>query len=122
MYEAKSSKTNKTDNKNEDGSNYASAKAMSNGNVDDDDSVANDIFKSESFAESLAQSLKERPARRNSGFVDVYVTGPFRNENSHDSHWSVVYGNISEAWMLKASFVGAYVRTILKLSKFKPED
>ena len=122
MYEAKSSKTNKTDNKNEDGSNYASAKAMSNGNVDDDDSDANDIFKSESFAESLTQSLKERPARRNSGFVDVYVTGPFRNENSRDSHWSVVYGNISEAWMLKASFVGAYVRTILKLSKFKPED
>ena len=50
------------------------------------------------------------------------MTGPFRNENSRDSHWSVVYGNISEAWMLKASFVGAYVRTILKLSKFKPED
>jgi hypothetical protein len=95
---------------------------MANRNSDGDENDTNDIFKSESVAESLTKNLKERPARTNSGFVDVYMTGPFRNENSKYSHWSVIYGNVNEAWMLKASFMGGYVRTILNLSNFKPED
>ncbi len=73
--------------------------------------------------QSLTKNLTERPAfRRNSGYVDVYVTGPFWNENTRYSHWSVVYGNLNDAWMMKASFMGGYVRTILNLCNFKPED
>ncbi len=121
-YDSKSTKITKTEKYNEDGFNGTSANSMANEYDDDDDSGAEDIFKSESFVQSLTQSLKERPAKRDSGFVDVYVIGPFRNEYSRESHWSVVYGNISEAWMLKANFVGAYVRTILKFSKFNPDD
>ncbi len=39
-------------------------------------------------------------------------------------HWSVVCGNLNNAWMLKASFVCAYVRTITILTSlhFKNDD
>jgi hypothetical protein len=37
-------------------------------------------------------------------------------------HWSVVYGNLNDAWMLKASFVYAYVRTILTSLHFKNDN
>ncbi len=120
--DSKSTKMKKHVKDSEDGFNGTSFNSMAKENGDDDNSGAEDIFKSESFAQSLTESLKERPTKRNSGLVDVYLTGPFRNEYSHESHWSVVYGNISEAWMLKSNFVGAYVRTILKLSKFNSED
>jgi hypothetical protein len=36
-----------------------------------------DIFKSDSFAESLTKNLKEGQPTRNSGCVDVYVSSPF---------------------------------------------
>ena len=129
-FEAPSSNLNQSNHRftkksdeSENDSKYASNQGVANCNSDDDENDNNDIFKSESFAQSLTKNLKERPAfRRNSGFVDVYVTGPFRNENTHYSHWSVVYGNLNEAWMMKASFMGGYVRTILNLCNFKLED
>jgi hypothetical protein len=39
-----------------------------------------DIFKSESFAESLSQNLKEGPPKMNSGLVNIYLSGLFCNE------------------------------------------
>ncbi len=36
-----------------------------------------DIFKSDSFAESLTKNLKEGQPKRNSGCVNVYVLSPF---------------------------------------------
>jgi hypothetical protein len=36
-----------------------------------------DIFKSESFAESLSQNLKEGPPKMISGLVNIYLSGPF---------------------------------------------
>jgi hypothetical protein len=81
-----------------------------------------DIFKSESFAESLSQNLKEGPPKMNSGIVDIYLSGPFCNENTGIMHWSVIYGNLSGAWMIKSSFMSGYVRTILTSLKFKNED
>ncbi len=71
-----------------------------------------DIFKSDSFAESLTKNLKEGQPKKNSGCVDVYVSSPFRNTTSGFMHWSVVYGNLNDAWMLKASFVCAKNKTI----------
>jgi hypothetical protein len=37
-------------------------------------------------------------------------------------HWSVIYGSLSGAWMIKSSFMSGYVRTILTSLKFKNED
>jgi hypothetical protein len=37
-------------------------------------------------------------------------------------HWSVMYGNLSGAWMIKSSFMSGYVRTILTSLKFKNGD
>jgi hypothetical protein len=81
-----------------------------------------DIFKSESFAESLSQNLKEGPPKMNSGLVDIYLSRPFCNENTGIMHWSVIYGNLSGALMIKFSFMSGYVRTILTSLKFKNED
>ncbi len=80
-----------------------------------------DIFKDESFQVSLTANIKAGPVKRNGG-VDLFLAGPFRNENTGFVHWSIIYGNINNAWMLKASFMSAYVKTILTSLKFKPED
>ncbi len=37
-------------------------------------------------------------------------------------HWSVVYGSLNDAWMLKASFLSAYVRTRLTSFHFKNDN
>jgi hypothetical protein len=81
-----------------------------------------DVFKSDSFADSLTKNLKEGQPKRNSGCVDVYISSPFRNTTSGFMHWSVVYGNLNNAWMLKASFLSAYVRTLLTSLHFKNDN
>jgi hypothetical protein len=58
----------------------------------------------------------------NSGLVDIYLSGPVCNENTGIMHWSVMYSNLSGAWMIKSSFMSGYVRTILTSLKFKNED
>lgn len=88
----------------------------------DDNDQNMDIFKAKSFTESLTQNLKAGPLKKNPRTLDIYLSGPFRNENSGIVHWSVVYGNLSDAWMLKASFMSAYIRTILTSLQFKSED
>jgi hypothetical protein len=65
-----------------------------------------DIFKDESFQVSLTANIKAGPVKRNGG-VDLFLAGPFRNENTGFVHWSIIYGNINNAWMLKASFMSA---------------
>ena len=80
-----------------------------------------DIFKDGSFQASLTANIKKGPVRRNGG-VDMYLAGPFRNENTGYVHWSVMYGNLHSVWWLKAGFMSAYVKTILTSLKFKPED
>jgi len=80
------------------------------------------IFKAKSFTETLTQNLKAGPLKKNAGTLNIYLSGPFHNENSGIMHWSVVYGNLSDAWMLKASFMSAYIRTILSSLQFKSED
>jgi hypothetical protein len=81
-----------------------------------------DIFKSDSFAESLTKNLKEGQPKKNSGCVNVYVSPLFRNITSGFVHWSVVYGSLNDAWVLKASLLSAYVRTILTSLHFKNDD
>jgi hypothetical protein len=88
----------------------------------DDKDLNMDIFKSDSFAESLTKNFKEGQPKSNSGSVDVCISSPFRNTTSGFVHWSVVYGNFNDAWMLKASFLSAYVRTVLTSLHCKNED
>jgi hypothetical protein len=80
-----------------------------------------DIFKGESFQASLKANIKAYPVKRNSG-VDMFVSGPFHNKKTGFVHWSVVYGNLNNAWMLKASFMSAYIKTVLTSLKVKPDD
>jgi hypothetical protein len=68
------------------------------------------------------KNLKEGPMKKNAGIVDISLSGPFCNENSGFTHWSIGYGNLNDAWMLKASFMSAYDRTILTSLQFKPKD
>ncbi len=46
-------------------------------NSTDDKDPNMDIFKSDSFAESLTKNLKEGQPKRNSGCVNVYILSPF---------------------------------------------
>jgi hypothetical protein len=63
----------------------------------DDNDQNMDIFKAKSFTESLTQNLKAGQLKKNAGTLDIYLSGPFRNENSGIVHWSVVYGNLNDA-------------------------
>jgi hypothetical protein len=102
---------------------YQKSQQNHTGNCSTDDKDLNmDIFKSDSFAESLTKNLKEGQPKSNSGSVDVFISSPFRNTTSGFVHWSVVYGNFNDAWMLKASFLSAYVRTVLTSLHFENED
>ncbi len=46
-------------------------------NSTDDKDPNMDIFKSDSFAESLTKNLKEGQPKKNSECVDVYISSPF---------------------------------------------
>ncbi len=81
-----------------------------------------DIFKSDSFATTLSQNLKQDSTKMNSGMVDMFLSGPFYNENTGIMHWSVIYGNLGGAWMIKSSFMRGYIRTILTSLNFESED
>jgi hypothetical protein len=43
----------------------------------DDKDLNMDIFKSDSFAESLTKNLKQGQPKSNSGSVDVFISSPF---------------------------------------------
>jgi hypothetical protein len=50
------------------------------------------------------------------------VSGPFRNQKTGLMHWSVIYGSLSAAWMIKSSFMGGYVRSVLTSLNFWNDD
>ena len=52
--------------------------------------------------------------------VDIFITGPFRNEKHGKSNWIVVYGDYGSAWMLKSQFIKGYIGTLL--TKVKKSD
>jgi hypothetical protein len=81
-----------------------------------------DIFKSDLFATTLSQNLKQDSPKMNSGMVDLFLSGQFYNESTGIMHWSVIYGNLGGAWMIKSSFMRGYIRTILTSLNFKSED
>ncbi len=76
-----------------------------------------DIFKSDIFLKSVSESLKE--ITKKSAIIDIYLSGPFRNQKTGLMHWSVIYGSLGAAWMMKSSFMGGYVRSVLTSLNFR---
>jgi hypothetical protein len=95
---------------------------LSNNNTSFGDNEAMlDIIKSDNFVKCVSKNTKEGGSQ-NAGVIDVYVSGPFCNKKSGFMHWSVIYGNLGEAGMLKTGFLKGYVKSVLLKLKFSNED
>lgn len=68
-------------------------------------SLNKDDLKTE-VAKSVRSSMK-------TDTVEIFITGPFRNENTGKSCWVAVFGDNGSAWTLKAQFVRGYISTLL---------
>jgi hypothetical protein len=56
-------------------------------------------------------------------YVDFYITGPFHNEKTGRSIWSIVLGDSGKSWALKDTFAQSYLQTLLlKREIIKPLD
>ncbi len=78
------------------------------------------FFKSNIFLKSVSENLKENTKK--SAIIDIYVSGPFCNQKTGLMHWSGMYGNLGAAWMIKSSFMGVYVRSVLTSLNFRNDD
>ena len=45
--------------------------------------------------------------------LQVYVTGPIRNNQTGKTHWVVVFGDSGLAWVLKGPFLTGYIEYLL---------
>jgi hypothetical protein len=79
-----------------------------------------DIFNSDIFLKSLPENLNKNTKK--SGIIDIYVLGPFHNKKTSFMHWSVMYGSLGAAWMIKSNFMGWYVRLVLASLNFRNDD
>jgi hypothetical protein len=93
--------------------------SSNNMHVEENDAML-DTFKSDIFLKSVPQNLKENTKK--SGIIDIYVSGLFRNQKTGLMHWSVIYGSLGAAWMIKSSFMGGYVRSVLTSLNFRNDD
>ncbi len=50
------------------------------------------------------------------------MSGPFHNQKTGLMHWSVIYGSLGAAWMIKSSFMGWYVRSVVTSLNFRNDD
>jgi hypothetical protein len=58
-----------------------------------------------------------------SNSVDFFITGPFHNEKTGRSIWSIVFGDPGKSWACKDTFFQSYLQTLLlKRVKNKPSD
>jgi hypothetical protein len=87
--------------------------------VEENDAML-DIFKSNIFLKSVSKNLKENTKK--SAIIDIYVSGPFHKQKTGLMHWSVIYGSLGAAWMIKSSFMGGYVRLVLTSLNFRNND
>jgi len=63
------------------------------------------------FKDELAKSCKKD---MKSEALDVYVSNPFRNAQTKQTHYVVIYGFFGKAWALKASFLRTYLQVLAK--------
>jgi hypothetical protein len=89
-------------------------------NVEDSLSVGEDadLFSNANLRQEVSSNVN-RIIKSN--YVDFYITGPFHNEKTGRSIWSIVLGNSGKSWALKDTFVQSYLQTLLlKREKIKP--
>jgi hypothetical protein len=46
--------------------------------------------------------------------LDVYVSNPFRNAQTKQTHYVVIYGFFGKAWALKALFLRTYLHLLAR--------
>jgi len=51
--------------------------------------------------------------------MQVYVTGPIRNNKTGKTHWVIVFGDSGQAWVLKGPFLTGYIKELLSQVKLK---
>ena len=92
------------------------------GNVEDSLSVGEDadLFSNANLRQEVSSNVN-RIVKSN--YVDFYITGPFHNEKTGRSIWSIVLGDSGKSWALKDTFIQSYLQTLLlKREKIKPSD
>ncbi len=83
--------------------------------VEENDAML-DFFKRDILLKCVSENLKENTKK--SAIIDIYVSRPFCNQKTVLMHWSVIHGSLGAAWMIKSSFMGGYVRSVLTSLNF----
>ncbi len=89
-------------------------------NVEDSLSVGEDadLFNNANLRQEVSSNVNWIAK---SNYVDFYITGPFHNEKTGRSIWSIVLGDCGKSWALKDTFIQSYLQTLLlKQKKNKP--
>ncbi len=92
------------------------------GNVEDPPSGGEDpdLFSNANLRQKVSSNVN-RYVKSNS--VDFFITGPFHNEETGRSIWSIKLGDPGKSWACKDTFVQSYLQTLLlKRAKNKPSD
>ena len=78
-----------------------------------------DLFSNSNLKEEVSNNVN----RNMSSSVDFYITGPFNNEKTGKSVWSIVLGVPGKSWALKDTFIQSYLHTLLlKRQQNRPSD
>jgi hypothetical protein len=79
-----------------------------------------DLFSNANLKEEVSSNVNKIVK---SSSVDLFITGPFNNEKTGRSVWSIVLGDSGKSWALKDTFVQSYLQTLLlKREKNRPSD
>lgn len=72
-----------------------------------------DVF-SGNFKSKMAEKAKKKGKPSSSDPIDIYITGPFRNDKKSMSHFVVIYGGGNGgAYMVKSDFIREYISTVM---------
>jgi len=78
-----------------------------------------DLFSNSNLKEEVSNNVN----RNISSSVDFFITGPFNNEKTGKSVWSIVLGVPGKSWALKDTFIQSYLHTLLlKRQQNRPSD
>jgi hypothetical protein len=92
------------------------------GNVEDSLSGGEDpdLFSCANLRQEVSSNVNRTVKSKS---VDFFITGPFHNEKTGRSVWSIVIGDSRKSWTLKDTFVQSYLQTLLlKREKNKPSN
>ncbi len=92
------------------------------GNVEDSLSGGEDpdLFSNANLRQEVSSNVNRTVKSKS---VDFFIIGPFHNEKTGRSVWSIVLCDSRKSWALKDTFVQSYLQTLLlKKEKSKPSD